>query len=200
MSPPPSNTGPEPETGSETGPGTGPGTKSGMGRSAYDGGQPPPDDATVTAPRRVLLTAGDRARESSGRHAVPDTTLDTTLDTASDRGSLTIADEVVEKIAGAAAGEVEHVGGAARRVLGMTATRQDGSGPPRVSARVVGEIAALDVRLSVHYPASVRAVTEEVRARLRNRVQALTGLTVSRVDVSVAALTRDTPTSRRVVS
>lgn len=123
-----------------------------------------------------------------------------TLDTAGERGTLTIGDAVVEKTATVAAGEVAGVGGAARRVLGVPTGSDDGDGRPRVSARVTGQTAALDVRLTVAYPASVRDTTEAVRAHVRDRVHALTELTVSRVDVTVAALTSTTAGTRRVIA
>jgi uncharacterized alkaline shock family protein YloU len=84
-------------------------------------------------------------------------------------------------------------------VPGVPTGSDDGDGRPRVSARFTGRTAALDVRLTVDYPASVRATTEAVRSHLRDRVHALTELTVSRVDVSVAALT-STTTARRVIA
>ncbi len=71
------------------------------------------------------------------------------LDTAGERGSLSIDDTVVEKVAAAAAGEIDGVGGAARRVLGVPTGSDDGDGRPWVSARVTGRTAALDVRLTV---------------------------------------------------
>jgi uncharacterized alkaline shock family protein YloU len=141
---------------------------------------------------RLVTTTVNTPRQDVGRHAAPEA--------AADRGSLSIADVVVEKVAGVAATEVEHVGGAARRVLGVPTGRDTADGAPRVSARVSGEVVALEVRLSITYPASVRAVTEAVRAHLRERVHALTELTVTRVDVSVAALTRaGGTTSKRVI-
>ncbi len=139
---------------------------------------PAPDD-TETGPMRLVTTTA--TTPTPGRHAAPEST--------GERGSLSIAEVVVEKVAAAAAGEVDHVGGAARRVLGVPTGREGGDGPPRVSATVNGQLATLEVRMSVVYPASVRAVTEATRAHLRDRVEALTELTVSRVDISVAALT-----------
>ena len=47
---------------------------------------------------------------------------------------------------------------------------------------------ALDLSISVRWPASVPEVTSAVRDRVRRRVRALTGLTVSDVDISVTDL------------
>lgn len=63
-----------------------------------------------------------------------------------------------------------------------------------------GDVVALELRLSVTYPASVRATTEAVREHVRDRVHALTELTVSRVDIAVAALAATRAPSGRVVA
>ncbi|GLZ48921.1 hypothetical protein Acsp06_51060 [Actinomycetospora sp. NBRC 106375] len=166
-------------------------------------GAPPRADRTLTGQKRLVTTTVNTPSPTSGRHAAPD---DVTSDSAASgdaggRGTLSIEDVVVEKVATAAAAEVEHVGGAVRRVLGVATGREDGDGRPRVSARVSGEVAALEIRLAVAYPASVRATTEAVRAHVRDRVHALTELTVTRVDITVAALTATTPaSSKRVVA
>ncbi|QFU88252.1 Asp23/Gls24 family envelope stress response protein [Amycolatopsis sp. YIM 10] len=90
-----------------------------------------------------------------------------------ERGTLTIEDRVVERIAAQAVTEV------------------DGAGedrPAKVRARVTGESATLDVRLSISYPLSVASTTESARQHLRRRVGELAGVTVSRVDITVTAL------------
>ena len=143
-------------------------------------GAPPPDDDTPTGSMRLVTTTVNTPDGDVGRHAAPPD--------AGDRGRLEIAGIVVEKVATAAAGEIDHVGGSARRVLGVTAGREDGDGRPRVSARLTGSVAALDIRLSITYPASVRAVSEAVREHVRDRVQALTAFSVTRVDIAVTAL------------
>lgn len=144
----------------------------------------PAEPVTEELDRTQLVTStANTPRPGVGRHAAaagPD---------VDDRGGLTIDDVVVEKVAVAAAAEVDHVGGAARRVLGVPTGRSDGDGRARVSARVAGGTAALAVRLTVSYPASVRSVTEAARAHITDRVQALTELRVTRVDIDVAALT-----------
>ncbi|SFP78728.1 Uncharacterized conserved protein YloU, alkaline shock protein (Asp23) family [Amycolatopsis arida] len=113
-----------------------------------------------------------------------------------DRGRTTLEPKAVERLAAHALSEVAGVRGVARRVLGVTVG--EGDSAPRVSARVDGDDATLDVRLAVAYPASVAATTERARAHLVRRVGELTGLAVRRIDVEVAVLRRDAPVGRRV--
>jgi uncharacterized alkaline shock family protein YloU len=117
---------------------------------------------------------------------------------AAQRGITTISDRTVERIAARVLTEVENIGGAAGRPLGFAVPGEHSEGSARVAARVGGDsVAALDVRLSVAYPQSVAHTTEDARARLVRRVADLTGLTVSRVDITVTALhAPDSPTRR----
>lgn len=115
-----------------------------------------------------------------------------------DRGVTTVAEHTVARIAGHALTEVPHVGGSARRVLGVTLGGADPDRDADVTARVTGTDVELAVRLSVVYPMSVRDVTESARGHLTGRVAELTGLTVSRVDIVVTALHGDRPDARRV--
>ncbi len=104
----------------------------------------------------------------------------TTTLTAPHRGLTTVADRAVGRIASRAAQEVAGVAGAT------------------AGAQVTGGVAALDVRLDLHYPAPVATTTAAVRAHLVERVGLLTGLTVSVVDISVAALRAATEMTGRV--
>ncbi|WP_027929050.1 Asp23/Gls24 family envelope stress response protein [Amycolatopsis thermoflava] len=122
----------------------------------------------------------------------------TTTTFVEERGQTTISERTVERIAATALTEVGGVGGSARRVLGVAVTGEDLGRPPHVSAQIRGEAARLDVRLSVTYPASVRATTEAARRHLVHRLGELTGLAVSRVDITVTALHSDTGSRRRV--
>lgn len=112
------------------------------------------------------------------------------------RGNTTIDDQVVVKIATRVVTEVEHVGGAARRVLGVAVGREGAAQRPQVQATVTGTAVTVDVRLSITYPAPVAQVSQRVRVRLMDRIAELTGLTVGEVDITVTALTT-APTSRR---
>ena len=110
------------------------------------------------------------------------------------------AETALETLAATAAGEVEHVGGAARHLLGVRTGQDHEDSAPRAHAEITGAVATVALRLSVSYPAPVRAVTESVRTHLDARITALTGLTLHRLDLDVAALTTDTCTPGRRVS
>ncbi|OXM55010.1 Asp23/Gls24 family envelope stress response protein [Amycolatopsis alba] len=114
------------------------------------------------------------------------------------RGGLTVAGGAVERIAAQAITELDGIGGAASRVLGIAVGGEDLGQGAKVSANVTGSTATLDVRLSVTYPLSVRATTETAREHLIRRVGALSGLTVTRVDITVTALHSAAIETRRV--
>ena len=113
------------------------------------------------------------------------------------RGRTTIADRVVERIAAAAAAEVDAATGTPRRVLGLAVSSAD---RPRVTARVHGREATVEIDMSVSWPAPVRQVTRRVREHVGERLVTLVGLRSARVDVHVAALPVErTPEQKRVV-
>ena len=106
------------------------------------------------------------------------------------RGRTAVADRVVAQIATRAVAEVGQTGGAARQLIGLPLGRQTGEGPARVSARVDGNLAMIEMRLSLAYPAPVRSLTREVRRHVVERVTTLTGIEVRHVDIVVARLLR----------
>ncbi|QIZ38093.1 Asp23/Gls24 family envelope stress response protein [Saccharopolyspora sp. ASAGF58] len=114
-----------------------------------------------------------------------------------ERGSTTLSDRVIEAMAAHIIAEVDQVGGAARRVFGVTAGSEHAEQQPRVTAEVHGSVCALRARLSVCYPAPVAQVTEEVRQHLIDRIAVLADVRVRTVDITVTALYR--PAVRREV-
>jgi uncharacterized alkaline shock family protein YloU len=103
------------------------------------------------------------------------------------RGTTTITDRTVARIAGRLVTDMEGVGGSSRRLLGLTVGNEE----PNIDARVTGDHVTLDVELSVAYPASVAKTTEAAREELTRDVGELTGLTVDRIDITVTALRGD---------
>lgn len=112
----------------------------------------------------------------------------TDLGPLSERGSTTVADRVVVAVAARAATEVPGIGRGARRGVRLPVGARRPDRGPQVEATVSGETVTLRLQLSVTYPKSVRAVTQEVRRHVADRVGVLTGKRVVSVDVTVVSL------------
>src|SRR5205823_1324820 len=101
-------------------------------------------------------------------------------------GMISVADEVVAKIAARAAAENPDGGAAVARVLGravpgagnLGVRGTDPSALPKTSVEVDGAKAYVTVEIAVRWPASVAEVTRQVRRHVRDRVQDLAGLEV----------------------
>ncbi len=106
------------------------------------------------------------------------------------RGATTIADSVVTKVAGIAAREVPGVyqlGGASARALGSV-TQRVGIGDVRtqgVSVEVGERQAAVDLTVVVEYGESIPQLTQHVREQIIKRVEGITGLEVTEVNIAV---------------
>jgi len=110
------------------------------------------------------------------------------------RGSTSIADSVVSKIAALAAREVEGVadlgGPVSGAVSGLVGRITGGDAPKTAGVGVeVGQTqAAVDLTMKVHYPASIRQVADSVRQNVTDRVESMTGLDVVEVNIAVVDL------------
>jgi len=109
-----------------------------------------------------------------------------------ERGSTTIQDSVVSKIAGIAAQEVDGIrmgGGTSQAVSGLLGSITGGSGgggqTQGVSVEVGQEETAIDLTLTVEYGKSVPQIAEAVRRNVANRVESLVGLRVTEVNIAV---------------
>lgn len=107
------------------------------------------------------------------------------------RGRTTIADNVVAKIAGMAAREVDGIhamGGGLSRTFGAVRDRVPGGGKS-VSRGVKAEVGetqtALDLDLVVEYGVSIVDVSNTVRADVISAVEQMTGLEVVEVNIAV---------------
>jgi uncharacterized alkaline shock family protein YloU len=106
------------------------------------------------------------------------------------KGQTTIADAVVTKVAGLAAREVPGVhdlGGGTARAVGSV-TQRVGLGDQRmqgVSVDVGQREAAVDLTLVIEYGESIPQVADAVREQVIKRVEGITGLSVTEVNVSV---------------
>ena len=132
-------------------------------------------------------TSAAAAKRGSG-DAAEGSSAETPLQ--SERGSTSISDAVVTKVAGIAAREVQGVhnlGGGAARTLG-TVTQAVGIGDERsqgVSVEVGEREAAVDLTVVVDFGESVPRVSRAIRENVIKRIEGITGLSVTEVNVSV---------------
>lgn len=101
-------------------------------------------------------------------------------------GSVEISDSVVAKIAFEACRETEGVhalGGATSRALSSLRGDHRTTG---VSVDLRDDVVDLDLNLVVAYGRSIPQVAQECRDRVRERVEAITGLTVKAINVVVS--------------
>ena len=135
---------------------------------------------TAAASGRIASQVVDRLRNNA--------------ELAAERGTTTIADEVVEKIAGIAAREVAGVydlGGDVARVFASVRDRiglgddEREHGNRGVSVRLEGRSAAVQVTLVIEYGFVLYSVAEKVRANVIGAVENLLGLEVTSVDIVV---------------
>ncbi|TKJ16849.1 hypothetical protein A6V29_12750 [Blastococcus sp. CCUG 61487] len=117
---------------------------------------------------------------------------------AAERGSLTIANRVIERVAGYAATQVEGASAAPRRLLGINIGDARPDDEASVRARVDGQTATVEATIAVEWPRSIVDVAQRLRSRVRDDVLNLTGVQVAHVDVDVVSLPAPTSPSRRV--
>jgi uncharacterized alkaline shock family protein YloU len=137
--------------------------------------------------------AAERAAAATGRIAsqVVDR-LRNNAELAAERGTTTIADEVVEKIAGIATREVPGVydlGGDVARFfstvkerVGLGEASSDNKG---VAVTLSGKTAEVKLTIVIEYGFVVYSVTEKVRAKVISAIENLLGLEVATVDILV---------------
>jgi uncharacterized alkaline shock family protein YloU len=106
-----------------------------------------------------------------------------------DRGTLSIDHVVVRKVAQRAADQVPGTATAERRIAGL------GVGARGSTAKVSGRDNDVDLALdlALRYPAPVRRVAGDVRAKVTEEVEHITSYHVRSVAVTVSALVPDVP-------
>ena len=119
----------------------------------------------------------------------------------SDRGTTIISDTVVSSIAGMAAQEVEgvHMGGGASRTAGgvlgsLTGSESKTSG---ISVEVGRTETAIDLKMGIEYNKNILQTVEEVRRRITDRVQSMTGLRIKELNATITDITFPEKEERR---
>jgi uncharacterized alkaline shock family protein YloU len=116
----------------------------------------------------------------------------TTSALASKEGSTTIADTVVQKVAGLATREVSGVyalGGGASRAFSAIRERIPGASASvgqGVSVEVGEKQAAIDLQILVEYGVSIADLSRSVRRNVITAVEQMTGLEVVEVNINVS--------------
>ncbi len=107
-------------------------------------------------------------------------------------GKITVAQSVVQKIAGIACREISGVyamGAGASRTFGAIRERIPGSSGPSVTQGVgveVGETqAAIDLDIVVEYGVSIADLGQSIQRNVKQAVERMTGLQVVEVNISV---------------
>jgi uncharacterized alkaline shock family protein YloU len=119
----------------------------------------------------------------------------------SDRGATTISDTVVSSIAGMAAQEVDgvYMGGGASRTAGgvlgsLTGSESKTSG---ISVEVGRTETAIDLKMGIEYNKNILQTVEEVRRRITDRVQSMTGLRIKELNATITDITFPEKEKRR---
>ncbi|MGI5901966.1 MAG: Asp23/Gls24 family envelope stress response protein [Desulfitobacteriia bacterium] len=103
-------------------------------------------------------------------------------------GSVKIADEVIEVIAGMAASEVEGVAEMSGSFVGDIAnifSRGKSSSTKGIKVEVGENEATIDLFLGVEYGVSIPDVAQKVQEAVKNAVEGMTGLNVLEINIHI---------------
>ncbi|TGO05647.1 Asp23/Gls24 family envelope stress response protein [Serinibacter arcticus] len=103
------------------------------------------------------------------------------------RGTLTLSDGVVEKIASQVVAEVSDTYGTSRGLLGWR-DRVGSTVRPAVDVDLHADFVDLSISVGLVFPVSLRSAADTIRDRVQQRVGDLTGVPVRRVDVRITGL------------
>ena len=165
---------------SDAGPDAGPSLRERFGDAAtvYGGRAGDAVGRASAATGRIATQAVDRLRNNA--------------ELAAERGTTTIADDVVQKVAGIATREVAGVydlGGDVARVFAAVKERiglgEADDANKGVKVRLDGRSAAIDITVVIEYGYVIHSVTEKVRANVIAAVENYHGLEVTGVDIVV---------------
>jgi uncharacterized alkaline shock family protein YloU len=138
----------------------------------------------MTSPTVAQSSTPDARAKASSRSS--------STELVSAEGKTSIADGVVQKIAGVATRELSGVyelGGGASRAFGAIRERIPGSSGPNMSQGVAVEVgerqAAVDLDVVVEYGVSIPDLAQAIRRNVISSVERMTGLQVTEVNVSV---------------
>lgn len=103
----------------------------------------------------------------------------------SDAGTIRIGEDVVSTIASQAAQEVAGVAGLTGALSGVLSKK---AGGPGVKVDVKGEQAYIDVMVTLDFGSRIPDVAWKIQERVKSKVERMTGLSVTAVNVHVQGL------------
>lgn len=109
--------------------------------------------------------------------------------TTNELGTTTIERDVVAKVAGIAARDVEGVhalGGAARRAIGVVRDAMNNTDLSQgISITITDDTVSVDATLSAEYPIGLQKVAADVRSAVVLAVETIVGMEVTAVNVTI---------------
>ena len=149
---------------------------------------------SATASRQTSSTTPNLEEKSLAATQMTETRLST------QEGKITVAEGVVQKIAGMATREIAGVysmGTSTTRAFGAIRQRIPGSSGPNVAQGVgveVGETqAAIDLDIVIEYGASIADLGRSIQRNVKQSIERMTGLEVVEVNVAVDDVHLPTP-------
>ena len=103
-------------------------------------------------------------------------------------GNLKISQEVIATIAGVAAREIEGVFGMAQAPGNLKKLIAKSPSSRSVNITMNDDIAVIDVYVTLRYGAKIPEVSQSIQTSVKEAVQTMTGIVVSRVNVFVAGI------------
>ena len=107
------------------------------------------------------------------------------------KGSLKVSENVIVTIAKNAALEIEGVQKIATKPLSIKSFLQSSSDPADIRVSMLDGVCMIGMSIVVKTGINVVSVCEQIQEKVKAAVQSMTGVTVSKVDVSVADVAFD---------
>lgn len=103
-------------------------------------------------------------------------------------GNVKISEEVISAIVKNVLAEIEGVHSLALKPVSPAEVLKNSSAMKPVAISVEAEVAAIDIAINLCYGYRLKAVADQIQRRVKDAVQDMTGITVSKVNVYVAGI------------
>lgn len=103
-------------------------------------------------------------------------------------GSLKISQEVIESIASVAASEVEGVASVVDNVKLKDVFNIKSLTSKSIKVNINNDFAVIDVYINIKHGAKIQVVSHEVQKKVKDAIQSMTGIAISKVNVHIMGL------------